>query len=259
VARAWSYSADQATDGVIPAHVLPGLAHGPPPKRVIAELLQVGVWEAVDDGYRCTLYLEANISREEWEAKKAGQRVRTKRHRDNKDEAAVTDEVTRYIEPPGTPVTQPVTRYPQTPGHQDTRTPRSAGSASDARAPDPGGGPPSPDLGEALLDGFGRRWERALEEGPWPRTASPQCIASVLRVVGSREDPLGSIERGLDAYFADALRVGTRPEFGWRLARDFGAWIGASSLPVGSSRKSRLEAAQRVAARTLHEVPSDDS
>lgn len=78
--RAWSYMADGMSDGVLPAHELAALAKGPVPKKALEELLAT-VWERVEGGYRCRLYLIENISRQGWEEAKADQNERKARSR----------------------------------------------------------------------------------------------------------------------------------------------------------------------------------
>ncbi len=230
----WSYFADAMSDGVIPAAAVvqvAGAKHG----KELAELLARDVWERVEGGYRCTWYLrgKANMTRAEWEEQKAGTKKRVAEHRATRDIERGNDSVTRY---------------PQT---QDTgrRTPDRAESASDARADESSG---SPAFRESLLDGFGRRIESALGEGRWQReTASEKMILFVLGAVASATDVEGDLERGLDAYFAYCAEHRVRPEFGWTLARDFGKWLGRTSLPAdGSSRSARLAQVQRLAEAT---------
>lgn len=260
VMRCWAFFSDQQTDGYLPQHELVAVAKGAVRRSLIAELLESGVWVEEPRGYRCTVYLSANISREEWELKKAKDADRKERSRREAKSRERDREVMSSDGPQSVTRDSRVTsrgeaaesdRDPQTPGHQDTRTPRSAGSASDAGArPTPGSLRDSDrEMRAALLDGFGRRWAAALGEGQWSQTANPAQIALVLDAVRTRVGPEGELERGLDGYFAHCAATKTRPEFGWLLSRDFGRWIAASSLPAGESsgRTRRLDRLKRLA------------
>lgn len=257
----WSHFADAMSDGFIPEGMLPSIAGGPF-KKELGELLAAGVWEKAEHpsgkpGYRCAWYLRSNITREEWEAKKVATVTKVTKHRRGPGNPAVTG----YSA--GTE--RPETGIPQT---QDARrkTQEGAESASEARAPDPRSlrdpdPDPEPDpLRVALLDGFARRWEAALSEGPWPRHAvREQLVELVLDAVRGRSGPAGELERGLDAYFGHCAQTQVRPEFGWTLARDFGRWCSSSSLPAGaaSDRAKRVARLQQLASAPITPAPPE--
>lgn len=237
--RAWAYCADQMTDGVVPEHELPSLAKGRATKRIVEELLERGIWERTDGGYRDTVFAAENITRAEWEHRKAGARDRQDKSRRKRREGDAS--VTRDND--GDPLTQDAGR----------RTQDSLGSESDAGARAAPRDPADP-MRELLLDGFGRRWSAALGEGAWDRSGVHEDhIGRVLRVVRQRPGPEGELERGLDAYFAHCAKAGIRPELGWQLSRDFGSWCARSSLPAGqaSSREHRRSLLKELAGRPI--------
>jgi hypothetical protein len=247
--RAWAYCADQMTDGLIPDHELVSLAKGKPPKDAIAELVRHGVWERTESGYRDRVFAENNISKAQWEERKADARDRQEKSR-------------RTRKAPPAPVTLLVTRdVTSDPQTQDARrkTQDALGSASDAGAR---ATPPSlrsstesrDPLRDALVEGFSRRWETLLGEGAWDATGIREDhVERVLRVVRQRQGPEGELERGLDAYFAHCAASKVRPELGWMLSRDFGAWCARSSLPAGqaSSRDHRRSLLRDLAERPI--------
>lgn len=262
--RAWSFFADQATDGHLPRHELASVAKGPVRKTVLAELIKAGVWTETEDGWRCEYYLAANISRDEWARKKelgaSRQREYEAREREKltrrfdlppaMPDASSDGHLTRQNRQPDASGDALPTRKPQTPGLQDSKTPGLAKSESDARAPAVVVPIGAEALRDAVLSGFGRRWEEALDEGPWPPSARRELVDLVLTAVAERERPKSAIERGLDAYFADCASRKKRPEFGYDLCRDFGMWIGASSLPVdGASKAERKGLVNKLLAR----------
>lgn len=66
---------DEVNDGKFNAHVPAGMPKAPPPKKlpaVIRELVEAELWHATTDGgYEINDFLKYNMSRAQWEAKKA--------------------------------------------------------------------------------------------------------------------------------------------------------------------------------------------
>lgn len=77
-ARAGSFSMQQLTDGFIPDHVIPSLGK----KAEATRLVQVGLWERVDGGYRFHQWSERQPSKQQVEAERLAARERQQRARE---------------------------------------------------------------------------------------------------------------------------------------------------------------------------------
>lgn len=82
LARAWSYCADQMTDGEVPRFIIAAFFAGAPDEEVVSELIESGLWEETPDGYRMRDWADRNITKAEWEARKEAARRRVQKHRE---------------------------------------------------------------------------------------------------------------------------------------------------------------------------------
>lgn len=80
--RAWSYCADQMTDGEVPRFIVAAFFGGNPDEAVVRELVEAGLWEEASAGYRMRDWAERNITKAAWEERKAKARDRVQRYRE---------------------------------------------------------------------------------------------------------------------------------------------------------------------------------
>src|SRR5690606_11718817 len=80
--RAWSYCADQMTDGEVPRFIVAAFFGGNPDEAVVRELVEAGLWEEASAGYRMRDWAERNITKAAWEERKAKARERVQRYRE---------------------------------------------------------------------------------------------------------------------------------------------------------------------------------
>jgi hypothetical protein len=89
-----SWSADQRSDGGIPAAALTMVCGGKPDARSLSELIVSGLLVSAETSYTLRDWAQHNITRDEHEQAKEATRKRVADHRKR---AAVTPDVTRYI------------------------------------------------------------------------------------------------------------------------------------------------------------------
>jgi hypothetical protein len=90
-----SWSADQRSDGAIPAAALTMVCGGKPDARSVADLLLCGLLLKTETAYTLRDWSQHNITRDEHDAAKEATRKRVAAHR---SKAPVTPDVTRYTE-----------------------------------------------------------------------------------------------------------------------------------------------------------------
>lgn len=138
LARAFSYCADQMTDGAIPAALVPAFFGGAPDEAVIEEMIAAGVWKKTKTGFQIRDWGQRNITREAWAEKKAQATTRQQKSRANRaqkkpkvtgDERSGHASVTRDTGVTTAPVTPP----PLDDDDDDDENPLKSG-ASGARA-----------------------------------------------------------------------------------------------------------------------------
>lgn len=82
--RAWSFAAENMTDGHVPRPLFAAFFNGAVDDKVIEELVASGCMKAAGGGYDLRDFLQWNISRDGWTKQKAAAKERTARSREKK-------------------------------------------------------------------------------------------------------------------------------------------------------------------------------
>lgn len=85
------FSSRHLTDGFIPASALARLTGLPKPRQLAARLVEHGLWDEVEGGWRVHNYTEKQRSRNVVEGEREATRERVKKHRDQRKGNGVTN------------------------------------------------------------------------------------------------------------------------------------------------------------------------
>ena len=223
-----SWSADQRSDGAIPAAALTMVCGGKPDARSVADLLSSGLLVRVETAYTLRDWSQHNITRQEHDAAKEATRKRVAAHR---SKAQAAPDVTRYTER-----TNGVTSEQEQEQEQDALRERERR----ARAPEP-----APDLPPSASAAFDRRCEevrkaltaavRDIRKGPAPPglslgTAPTREVSDIARWLATADGvDLGAMAR---RWAGARQRDGKWVPLSW-LAQDPTEW--ASEPPSASA------------------------
>jgi hypothetical protein len=220
-----SWSADQRSDGAIPAAALTMVCGGKPDARSVADLLSCGLLVRAETSYTLRDWSQHNITRDEHDAAKEATRKRVAAHR---SKTQVTPPVTRY-----SGSTNGVTSEQEQEQEQDTLRE----CESRARAPDP---PPVPvplpeadPVAGALRSGYGRRYQAQAGDAWLTSAAADAHVKRAAAWCRAQPSPLEAAERFLDGAFAHEPWRRTRWPWKW-LAEDPALTASRSSLAVGT-------------------------
>lgn len=195
--RALSYAVDNRTDGVIAASVLRALRPGDG-EAVAAELVAIGLWEPHSLGYVFHDYSDHGMTVATWEAKKADQRERAARSREEKKKPkrghkAVTRDKSVTQRDGHTTVTGDPSREDSGLRTQDSHVAESAGSTFSEN-----------------LERLWRAWAKSYAEarGQIAGRTHGAAMADVCRVLTETAESRGEtfddvLERTLLAYWRD--------------------------------------------------------
>lgn len=245
-----SWSADQRSDGAIPAAALTMVCGGKPDARSVADLLLCGLLLKTETAYTLRDWSQHNITRDEHDAAKEATRKRVAAHR---SKVPVTPDVTRYTER-----TNGVTSEQEQEQEQDALRERERR----ARAPDPPLVPvPLPEsdpVASALRSGYMRRYQARCGDAWLTSAAADAYVKRAAAWCRAQPAPLEAAERFLDGAFAHEPWKAQRWPWKW-LAEDPALTASRSSLAVGTmGEHASLDAAMaaRMAAIPRMDISS---
>jgi hypothetical protein len=238
---AGSWCAKHEKDGFVPEQTvrrLGGLKHE------AEALVECGLWERVDGGYRYHGWAERNPLKADLEAKREQTRKRVSDWRTNKA-VRVCNSVTR--EYANAAVTPPPSQTLPDPSQTQER--ESAREDAEARFKT---------VRSLVRVGFSRRWQEARQPGTWPLATSPDvdAVASwVLSVEG--HEPEAVVEQLLNAFFADPWVRSNHYPVG-NLARHAAKYFQPREAPPRASRTGGVRTAKAVRAEAAAALLAQD-